>query len=61
MTMFWLIFFLYMQKINLCFSALEFMKIYKKLEIEDLVDRGESFYQELMAPVVSALDKAGMS
>lgn len=50
-----------MQKINLCFSALEFMKIYKKLEIEDLVDRGESFYQELMAPVVSALDKAGMS
>ncbi|ESO11007.1 hypothetical protein HELRODRAFT_72621 [Helobdella robusta] len=41
-------------------SRKEFMKIYKHFDIEDLVDRGESFYQPLMPAVVEELEKLNM-
>ena len=37
----------------------EFRKIYKRLDINDLIDRGESFYQPKMADTVKILDKTG--
>lgn len=41
-----------------CF--LEFTKIYERLNIENLVNRGESFYQPLMPGVVDQLEKQGL-
>ncbi|KAI0217817.1 Arginine--tRNA ligase, cytoplasmic [Lamellibrachia satsuma] len=41
-------------------SSREFCKIYKRLDIENLVSRGESFYQPLMAGIVKQLDDKGM-
>ncbi len=38
----------------------EFMKVYERLDIKNLVNRGESFYQEMMKDVVADLDKRGM-
>lgn len=38
----------------------EFMKIYDIFDIKNLVDRGESFYQPLMADVVSELEEMKM-
>ena len=38
----------------------EFMKIYERLDIENLVDRGESFYNDLMPAMVQRLDKMGL-
>ena len=38
----------------------EFTKIYERLDIKDLIDRGESFYQNLMEDVVDTLEKKGM-
>ena len=38
----------------------EFSLVYKRLGIERLVERGESFYQELMQKVVDMLEKAGL-
>jgi len=37
----------------------EFSAVYKRLNIGNLVDRGESFYQEMMADVVSELEQKG--
>ena len=37
----------------------EFTKIYERLDITNLVDRGESFYQELMGEVVKNIEKTG--
>jgi len=37
----------------------EFSMVYKRLTIENLVDRGESFYQEMMTDVVQELDLKG--
>lgn len=45
----------------LCFNAilfLEFQKIYDRLDIK-VVERGESFYQNLMNETVNLLEKAG--
>lgn len=35
------------------------MKIYERLDIKDLVDRGESFYQEMMGGTVKKLEDKG--
>lgn len=40
-------------------TYLEFEKIYERLDIQDLIDRGESFYQDMMGPVVKLLDNEG--
>jgi len=40
-------------------SRQEFTKIYERLDIQDLVDRGESFYQPLMGDVISYLEGKG--
>ena len=37
----------------------EFKKIYKRLDIEDLVDRGESFYNDMMSKTVQSLTAKG--
>jgi len=37
----------------------EFSAVYKRLNIDNLVDRGESFYQEMMADVVNELEQKG--
>jgi len=37
----------------------EFSVVYKRLNIDNLVDRGESFYQEMMASVVQELEQKG--
>jgi len=37
----------------------EFSTVYKRLNIENLVDRGESFYQEMMTSVVQELQQKG--
>jgi len=37
----------------------EFSMVYKRLNIENLVDRGESFYQEMMTGVVQELEQKG--
>lgn len=37
----------------------EFTKIYKRLDIQDLVDRGESFYNEMMGKIVKKLQDQG--
>ncbi len=42
------------------FFFAEFMKVYERLDIKNLVNRGESFYQEMMKDVVADLDKRGM-
>lgn len=39
----------------------EFKKVYGRLNVENLVDRGESFYQELMGKTVQKLDQSGTS
>lgn len=41
-------------------SRNEFTKIYERLNIENLVNRGESFYQPLMPGVVDQLEKQGL-
>lgn len=41
-------------------SRSEFSMVYKRLNIEKLVDRGESFYQEMMASAVQELEQKGM-
>lgn len=41
-------------------SRREFSVVYKRLNIENLVDRGESFYQEMMTSVVQELEQKGM-
>lgn len=42
-------------------SRNEFQKIYERLDIRNLVDRGESFYQDLMGKAVKILDDAKMT
>jgi len=42
-------------------SRKEFEKVYERLDITNLIERGESFYQPLMSPVVEALDKLGLT
>ncbi|ELU08913.1 hypothetical protein CAPTEDRAFT_159812 [Capitella teleta] len=42
-------------------SRNEFSKIYKRLDIKNLVDRGESYYQPIMPKVVEILDKLGLT
>ena len=37
----------------------EFTKIYERLDIADLIDRGESFYQNLMGDVVNIMEEKG--
>ena len=37
----------------------EFMKVYERLDIKNLVDRGESYYNKLMPGVVEKLKEAG--
>jgi len=37
----------------------EFSMVYKRLNIDNLVDRGESFYQEMMTDVVQELAQKG--
>ena len=37
----------------------EFTKVYARLDIQRLVNRGESFYQEMMKDVVADLEKRG--
>ena len=37
----------------------EFTKVYARLDVQRLVNRGESFYQEMMKDVVADLDKQG--
>jgi len=39
----------------------EFSMVYKRLNIEKLVDRGESFYQEMMASAVQELEQKGLT
>ena len=39
----------------------EFVKIYERLDINNLVDRGESFYHDLMPKVVDILDSKSRS
>ena len=39
----------------------EFMKVYERLDIKNLVDRGESFYNDLMPVVVDTLKELGTS
>ena len=41
------------------FFIVEFSKIYEKLDIHNLIPRGESFYQDLMNDVVKELDGKG--
>jgi arginyl-tRNA synthetase len=41
-------------------SRPEFQKIYDRLGITDLVERGESFYQSRMKDVVARLTAAGL-
>ncbi|XP_071492205.1 arginine--tRNA ligase, cytoplasmic-like [Diadema antillarum] len=41
-------------------SKREFNKVYDRLDIKNLVPRGESFYQERMNSVVEMLEKAGV-
>ena len=41
-------------------SRYEFEKIYKILDIENLEERGESFYNPLLPSVVSGLKEAGL-
>ncbi|KAL5968638.1 Arginine--tRNA ligase cytoplasmic [Taenia solium] len=41
-------------------SKLEFYDIYRRLDIEDLIPRGESFYQSRMIGVVKYLDEHGL-
>lgn len=41
-------------------SRREFTKIYERLDVESLVDRGESFYHDLMPKVVQKLTEAGL-
>jgi len=43
----------------LCVLA-EFSKVYRQLNIDNLVDRGESFYQEMMTGVVEELEQKGL-
>ena len=50
---------IYMDNIRVAFIS-EFMKIYERLDIENLVDRGESFYNDLMPAMVQRLDKMGL-
>lgn len=38
----------------------EFTQIYERLDIANLVDRGESFYQEMMINVVQELEDKGI-
>lgn len=40
-------------------SYTEFTRIYERLDIANLVDRGESFYQQMMISVVQELEKKG--
>ena len=42
-----------------CISLTEFTKVYQRLNIENLEDRGESFYQPYMPKIVEELDKKG--
>ena len=37
----------------------EFTKVYERLDIQRLVNRGESFYQEMMKNMVEDMDKKG--
>ena len=41
----------------ICF--VEFTKIYARLNIENLVDRGESYYQDKMAAIVKIIEEKG--
>ena len=43
--------------LHLCF--LEFAKIYERLDIT-LIERGESFYQDMMGKIVEDLEKKGV-
>ena len=42
------------------FPISEFMKIYERLDVKNLVDRGESFYQSMMNEIVEDLEKKNM-
>ena len=41
-------------------SRAEFKKVYERLDIQNLIERGESFYQDLMVETVAALSKKGV-
>lgn len=40
-------------------SRKDFLQIYSRLDVNNLIERGESFYQELMKEVVNALEHGG--
>lgn len=40
-------------------SRREFTKIYERLDIKNLIERGESFYQKRMEKIVKELDSKG--
>lgn len=40
-------------------SRREFTKIYERLDIKNLIERGESFYQKRMETIVKELDNKG--
>ena len=48
-----------MQAIKRTIIVTEFTKIYERLDIADLIDRGESFYQNLMGDVVKIMEEKG--
>lgn len=41
-------------------SVVAFTQIYERLDVKDLVDRGESFYQDMMGDTVKKLDDKGL-
>ena len=52
---------MYIKAWNLIYdvSRQEFTKIYERLDIADLIDQGESFYQKLMGDVVKIMEEKG--